>query len=74
MTAKYWLSPLGDVDDFGEPYDLNVGGVMYDAVTWQGPWANMAQTSFNRHGVQVGLGFGQKYELQADGKWLKVAG
>ena len=71
----YWLSPLGGFDDFDSPYDLHIGGVMYDAKTKHGPWANMTEASWNVHGVgKLGPSLGQKYERQADGRLLKVAG
>ena len=72
MSEKvYWLSPLGGFDDFDRPYK----NVMYDAKTKFGPWANMTEESFREHGYGVlGLGKGQKYEKQSDGRWLKVEG
>jgi hypothetical protein len=71
MKQVYWLSPLGDTDDFGVPYK----DVMYDAKTRMGPWANMTEESFKQHGYgKLGLGVGQKYAKQTDGRWLKVAG
>lgn len=71
----YWISPLGGFDDFGDPYDLNPGGIMYDAKTDLGPWANMTEKSFKEHGPgRLGTGFGQKYVMQEDGRWLKVEG
>ncbi len=67
----YWLSPLGGFDDFDQPYR----GVMIDGKTKMGPWACMTPESWAKHGVgRFGLGFGQKYIEQADGKWLKVEG
>lgn len=67
----YWITPLGSADDFGIPFDK----VMYDAKTRMGPWANMAPSSFRTYGLgRLGTGFGQKYEKQADGRWLKVEG
>lgn len=70
-TQVYWLSPLNSVDDFGRRYK----GVMYDAKTKYGPWANMTEESFNEHGCRMlGLGKGQKYEQQLDNRWLKVEG
>lgn len=67
----YWQGFLGSTDDFGRPY----GEVMYDAKTTMGPWANMAEESYRVHGVgKLGTGYGQKYEKQADGRWLKVEG
>jgi len=71
--AKYWLGSLGETDDFGEKY----GKVMYDAKTVMGPWANMSEKSFKKVGcgaTALGLGLGQKYEKQPDGRWLKVDG
>jgi len=71
----YWLSPLGGFDDFDSPYDFTVGAVMYDAKTVYGPWANMTQESFEKHAIgYLGTGYGQKYQMQDDGKWLKVGG
>lgn len=67
----YWLSSLGDLDDFGDAYS----NVMIDGKTKRGPWANMTETSWQRHGIgKLGLGFGQRYEKQSDGKWLKILG
>jgi hypothetical protein len=70
-NAVYWLSPLADVDDFGRPYR----GVMIDGATKQGPWANMSEASWLVNGLgRLGVGYGQKYKKQADGRWLKVEG
>ena len=67
----YWLSPLDSVDDFGRRYK----DVMYDAKTKMLCWANMTEESFKEHGYgKLGLGKGQKYEKQLDGRWLKVEG
>lgn len=35
----------------------------YDGKTKQGPWANMCQEHFDRHGVGLGTGKGQKLVL-----------
>ena len=73
MSAKkvYWLSPLGDTDDFSVPYKDE----MIDGKTRMGPWANMTPQSFAKYGIgKFGLGLGQLYKKQSDGKWLKVAG
>lgn len=67
---KYWSGELGGFDDFGSPYEL----VMYDGKTKQGPWANMTEESWKKHGCgKIGLGFAQKYEWESN-KWYKVAG
>jgi hypothetical protein len=75
MEQRYWLGDVGGWDDFGNPYDCKTGGVMYDAATKEGPWANMSEQSFKEFGCgKLGTGFGQKYELQPDGRYMKVAG
>jgi hypothetical protein len=71
MADKYWETPLGVKDDFGELYK----DVMYDGRTNVGPWANMAEQSWRIYGIgKLGTGYGQKYKKQADGRWLKVEG
>lgn len=74
MTQKtYWLSPVGERDDFNMPIDHEVGGIIIDGKTVMGPWALMSPSAFRAYGTgRLGLGLGQKYEKQADGKWLKV--
>jgi hypothetical protein len=49
---------------------------MYDAAIarFGGQWANICQECFDAHVCRLGLGRGQKYEQQDDGKWLKVGG
>jgi hypothetical protein len=48
--------------------------IMYDAQTTLGAWANLCQTCFNRYGKGIGLGVGQRYQKQEDGRWLKTQG
>lgn len=69
--AKYWMSPVGDRDDF----NVKIEDTIYDAKTVMGPWALMTPTSFRRYSTgRLGTGYGQKYERQSDGRWLKVEG
>lgn len=71
MTAKYWLSPVGGFDDFNDP----IKTVIIDGKTSMGPWALMTPKSYKRYGIgRLGLGAGQKYEKQTDGRWLKTEG
>lgn len=68
---RYWLGPVGPNDDFGVP----IGKVFIDGKTRQGPWAIMSEKAWKAHGVGVlGTGYGQKYQKQADGRWLKTEG
>lgn len=50
--------------------------IMFDGKTTHGPWANMCPSCFRLGpGVgRTGQGLGQKYEKQADGRWLKTEG
>jgi len=67
----YWQSPLNDVDDFGDRF----ADTMIDGKTNMGPWANMTPRSWAMHGVgQFGVGLGQLYRKQTDGRWLKIKG
>jgi hypothetical protein len=45
-----------------------------DGKTHRGPWANMCPTCYTYHGVGLGVGRGQRYELTASGGWAKTAG
>lgn len=71
--ARYWQgSPLVRCDTCKGPYE----GVMFDARTRGGYWANMCSDCF-AHGPGLGVlgqGEGQKYEKLSDGRWLKTAG
>ena len=71
MTKKYWMGTVSSLDDFGRP----ITNTFYDSKTVMGPWATMAPLSWFDHGVgKLGMGYGQKYEKQNDGRWLKVEG
>lgn len=67
---QYQLSPVGETDDFGD----TVTDEIIDGSTNQGPWALMTPKSFEINGIALGLGLGQRYKKQSDGKWLKVEG
>ena len=70
---RYWTGTVPEnCQVSGEP----MGDVMYDASlpSHGGRWANINQATFERHGCRVGLGLGQRYERQEDGRWLKTAG
>jgi len=48
---------------------------MYDAAVGpSGPWGNICRNCFLENGCSTGLGRGQEYKLQNDGRWLKVKG
>ena len=66
----FWTAPVGGFDDF----DFPIRDVIIDGKTTQGPWAIMTPESFKIYGRGLGLGRGQKYQKQADGRWLKIEG
>ena len=82
MKTKTWSGPVKEVDDFGSP----ITDAFFDGKTQWGPWAIMSPTSFERFGVGLGTGLGQKYQKATDGlarngdvntltvEWIKVAG
>jgi hypothetical protein len=53
---------------------LTVTDVFVDGATRSGPWALMHPDTHAVYGRGLGVGRGQKYERQSDGKWLKIAG
>jgi hypothetical protein len=67
---KYWIGTIGEKDDFNCPI-LNE---FVDGKTRHGPWAIMAPASYKIYGMGLGLGRGQRYKKQENGKWLKVEG
>lgn len=72
MTTTVWTSPLNDCDICLGDFD----GVMYDAKVG-GAWGNVCHSCFTKHGGKLGVGLGQRYELQqqADAKrWIKTKG
>ena len=66
-----WCGEIGPNDDFGRP----IGKEFIDGRTNRGPWGIMTRESFLTHGMgKLGPGWGQRYEKQPDGRWLKVEG
>lgn len=71
MKQRYWSGNPPEEDDFG----LTIKDEFIDGRTTIGPWAFMTPTSWKRIGVgRLGLGYGQRYKKQDDGRWLKVEG
>lgn len=69
-----WCGPVPKTCDTCETELL---GVFYDAKTsLNGMWANMCTTCFSLGpGLgKLGTGWGQRYERQPDGSWLKTGG
>lgn len=43
-----------------------------DGKTAMGPWANMCGACHYKFGMGLGIGKGQRYEKQPDGRWAKM--
>jgi hypothetical protein len=71
--STHWSSPAPHKCD---TCGAGIDDVFYDGKTGFGPWACMCPSCFTLGpGLnRLGTGFGQKYEKQADGKWLKTGG
>lgn len=71
MTV-YWVGDVEKCDTCGNCF----ADTFYDGKTKFGPWANMCPSCFTcGPGVNtLGTGFGQKYEKQSDGRFMKTEG
>ena len=71
-SRVYWLSSVSPrCEVTGEPItDVFVDG----RVKHPGQWAIMSVSAHTRYGCGLGRGRGQRYRLQADGRWLKEEG
>ena len=72
VTDRYWLSDVGACDLCKR--ELAPLGTMIDGATTFGPWGLMCPECHARYGRGIGTGAGQRYEVQADGRWLKTGG
>lgn len=71
MKPKYWCGPVREKDDFEQP----IVDTFIDGKTCMGAWAIMTPAMYSRYGMGgYGMGRAQRYEKQADGRWLKVEG
>lgn len=73
MTEKYWMgTPPETCDTCEAAIDLE----FIDGATKMGPWAHMCPTCFILGpGLnKLGLGIGQRYQKQDDGRFKKIGG
>lgn len=75
-TKRYVSAERMTHDDFGQPFTMAEGELVYDAATNLGPWATMTKASFDLHGRTelLGTGFGQCYRRHANGQLWKIEG
>ena len=67
----YWLGPY---PTRCEVSGARIEAVFYDAKIPGGGWAIVVPAIFETLGCRTGVGHGQRYEKQEDGRWLKTAG
>ena len=67
---KYWMGSVNDCDFCHSKIDTE----FIDGATTSGPWALMCPKCFNIHGTGLGLGKGQRYKKDKNGKFEKIEG
>lgn len=73
--TRYVSAELANEDDFQDRFTHREGEIVYDARTKSGPWAMMTEKSWKKHGIgQLGLGLGQKYQRDSEGRLMKMEG
>jgi hypothetical protein len=74
MKIHYIPTPVHcDVCNYAFAHE--VGTEMFDAyIPRFGMWGNVCRRCADHEGVTLGIGRGQRYELQNDGRFLQVEG
>jgi hypothetical protein len=69
---KYWTGDVPAKDDFG----MTISDEFIDGrMRGRSQWAMFAPMSWRTMGIGIlGLGYGQRYRKQKDGRWVKVEG
>jgi hypothetical protein len=70
MAGKYWL---GRVPVTCDVCSKSIETKFFDARVG-GSWGNVCESCFEEYDGQLGLGQGQRYELDGDGHWPKTGG
>lgn len=68
---KFWA---GDPPDKCDLCGDKITFEFSDAKVPRGRWGILCPVCVGKHKVRFGLGFGQRYKMQKDGRWLKVEG
>lgn len=74
--SRYISAEGATEDDFGSAFTQKEGEFVYDArLRGSTQWATMSESSWKKYGIgQLGLGLGQKYRRDAQGRLIKVEG
>jgi hypothetical protein len=72
LKEVFWVGiPPSNCDITGE----GLSREFIDGKTKNGPWAIMSPTTWSKYGCgRLGVGFGQRYVRQLDGRFKKVEG
>ena len=70
-AAVYWIGQAPEQCDLCARLLIDT---FIDGRTDMGAWAFMCPSCHASHGYGLGIGKGQKYQKQTDGKWQKVSG
>ena len=68
---RYWEGSMPSKCDICR---RGIKQVFIDGKLRSGPWGILCPKCHSKCGVGLGLGKGQQYERQIDGRWLKVEG
>lgn len=69
MSKQYWC---GEAPRVCQICDREIVGVFIDGKTQWDCWAFMCRDCWEMHGEGLGVGLGQMYGVQKDGRWLKL--
>ena len=75
QPARYWMGTTPLACDHCETaivsqfHDARMSGGL-----WGGMWGCFCDHCFASHGLRHGVGLGQRYTQQPNGRWLKTAG
>lgn len=69
-ATTVWIAP---VPESCEMCKKPITNIFVDGRIKFGPWAIMCQICHRKHGCGLGVGRGQKYGLQQDRSWKKIA-
>jgi hypothetical protein len=70
-TPRYWSGKAPPWCELCErPFMTDV---FIDGKTIYGSWGYMCESCHTTHGIGLGIGRGQEYTKQSDGRWMKTS-
>lgn len=75
MKKKYWIGDVSDgCDVCGRPFFKMMFDCSLSPGHPHGMWGCICRNCFLERGCRLGTGYGQEYQKQEDGRWLKIRG